>query len=601
MIPRIAKTGKVGWVTVSATVVLQRAPVFPSRALFPPVLLLLFTAIAGCATSGSTGASAVAPAAAAGPADVYIAAAPAVGPPPTLPQFLGIDQCKQHTVEGFGALRRLVHRMFPALETAFPGAQGPPPVSPVSSPENLESPSPAVAAAAKIKQEEDQAQQKILALNYLASIGCGGCYPEVEDALLAAMDDCTEDVRYAAVKAVKEAAGQPCTFCKNGACCSPRIRARLREMSDDQGDDCCPREPSARIRRVARIALTYCGPDISVPVPEIEGPPPPEDWATAQPTSEADREFTASPISGTTRDRPSSVRPGNQTRAVATSDVPPAALPAMGQSAPPVAAAAARLTAPTGHSIGGGDLENNVTDPHGGRKAAGHVTGPVGSETALTDDPLEVNELVTEWYATIDPTLPLSRKKAMLRSFLAERFRQEAEQKALVAAASAEYEFRDQLQLAVREQEPLQAVPAATPAGNTEPRIQMVSAEVKQPVATRSASGKPQSELHVSWEQMELQTTDADRERDLAMMNEIWRLVNRRVPDPMVNVDKSRLRIRTSGLVPISEVPSAKLREVLQTAGIGTCSPVFVTRDRLFLIRVLDRRVLQAAQPPEER
>lgn len=594
MIPRIAKTGKVGWVTVSVTVLLERALVFPSRTLCLPVLLLLFTAITGCATSGSSGASAVAPAAAAGPADVYIAAAPAVGPPPTLPQFLGVDQCKQHTVEGFGALRRLVHRMFPALETAFPGAQGPPPVSPVSSPENLESPSPAVAAAAKIKQEEDQAQQKILALNYLASIGCGGCYPEVEDALLAAMDDCTEDVRYAAVKAVKEAAGQPCTFCKNGACCSPRIRARLREMSDDQGDDCCPREPSARIRRVARIALTYCGPDISVPVPEIEGPPPPEDWATSQ----ADREFTASRgVSRTPDGQSASVRSSHQTSAVVTRDVPPA----MGQTAPPVAATSARQTAPTGHSIGGGDLEQNVTDPHGGRKAAGHATGPVGSETVKVDDPLEVNELVTEWYATIDPTLPLSRKKAMLRSFLAERFRQEAEQKALVAAASAEYEFRDQLQLAVREQEPLQAVPEATPPRSADSRIQMVSAEVRQPITARSKSGEPAGELHVSWEQMELQTTDAARERDLAMMNEIWRLVNRRVPDPMVDVDKSRLRIRTSGLVPISEVPSAKLREVLKTADIGTCSPVFVTRDRLFLIRVLDRSVRQAARPLDER
>ncbi|MCR9198843.1 MAG: hypothetical protein NXI04_09385 [Planctomycetaceae bacterium] len=601
MIPRIAKIGKVGWFTVSAAVPLKRAPVFPSRALCLTVLLL-FTAITGCATSGNTGASAVAPAAAAGPADVYIAAAPAVGPPPTLPQFLGIDQCKQHTVEGFGALRRLVHRMFPALETAFPGAQGPPPVSPVSSPENLESPSPAVAAAAKIKQEEDQAQQKILALNYLASIGCGGCYPEVEDALLAAMDDCTEDVRYAAVKAVKEAAGQPCTFCKNGACCSPRIRARLREMSDDQGDDCCPREPSARIRRVARIALTYCGPDITVPVPEIEGPPPPEDWATSAAKSKADREFTAPESGGpTTSAQPASVRSNHQPAAIVTSDVPPAARPARGQPAPPVAATSTRQTAPTGHSIGGGDLENNVTDPHGGRKAARQATGPIGSGTVQTGDPLEVNELVTEWYATIDPTLPLTRKKAMLRSFLAERFRQEAEQKALVAAASAEYEFRDQLQLAVREQEPLQAVPVATPPRSADSRIQMVSAEVRQPIPARSNAGKPSGELHVSWEQMELQTTDVERERDLAMMNEIWRLVNRRVPDPMVNVDKSRLRIRTSGLVPISEVPSAKLREVLKTADIGTCSPVFVTRDRLFLIRVLDRSVRQAARPLDER
>lgn len=576
MIPRCESLGKVGRTS---------RRIFDSQETLRPLAvrtlagLLLSLVAAGCATSGTAGAPAAAPVAAAGPADVYIAAAPAAAPPLTLPQFLGVDQCKQHTAEGFGALRQFVHRLFPALETAFPGAEGPPPVAPVSSPENLESPSPAVAAAAKIKQEEDQAQQKILALNYLASIGCGGCYPEVEDALLAAMDDCTEDVRFAAVKAVKEAAGQPCTFCKHGACCSPRIRARLTEMSTDQGDDCCPREPSARIRRLARIALTYCGPDISVPVPEIEGPPPPADWAV----SRADRVFSS--------------RPGHSTHvpsAVQTADVPPAT---RAESVP----SASSIT-PAGHSIGEGDLEQRVTDPAGGRKA---VTGPVSfpPESAQTEDPLEVSELVTEWYTTIDPTLPLARKKALLREFLAERFRQEAEQAALVAAASQEFEFRDELTLAMREDRTI-VVPAARPARAIPSRgpvtdtatgpgtgtgIRTVAAVVETP---RSVA----PELHVSWEQMELESTSADHERDLAMMNEIWRRVNHRPPNPAITVDKSRLRIRTSGMVPIREVSNAQLQKTLRTAAVGSCSPVFVTRDRLFLIRVLDRRMTKSRE-----
>lgn len=588
MIPRSLKIEELGRTSAKERVTsVSTHGKLIQRAILAGLSLLFASAIVGCATSGAAGATAAAPAAAAGPADVYIAAAPAVGPPPTLPQFLGIDQCKQHTVEGFGALRRLVHRMFPALETAFPGAQGPPPVSPVSSPENLESPSPAVAAAAKIKQEEDQAQQKILALNYLASIGCGGCYPEVEDALLAAMDDCTEDVRYAAVKAVKESAGQPCTFCKNGACCSPRIRARLKEMSDDQGDDCCPREPSARIRRVARIALTYCGPDNSVPVPEIEGPPPPEDWAV----SKSDRVFSAAPASQPDAD-------SGPSQAVLTANVPP-----ISDADSTRLLQARTLAAPAGHSIGGGDLEKNVADPRGGRKAADPSVPPTGAATGVIEDPLEVNELVTEWYSTIDPTLPLARKKAMLRSFLAERFRQEAEQQALVAAASQEFEFRDELKLAMKEKDRLQVIPASqmqSPETKRHSGIQTASAEVTKPTEIRAALGLTDSreQLHVSWEQMELVTTPADRERDLAMMNEIWRLVNRRSPNPSVQVDKSRLRIRTSGMVPISEVSNARLREVVKTAAIGSCSPVFVTKDRLFLIRVLDRRVSEVRHEP---
>lgn len=255
---------------------------------------MLWTAlVSGCATGGAGNTAAVAPqpapAPAAGPADVYIAAAPAAASPPSLPQFLGLDMvaaCAQKTKT---EVHNTVHRLFPILSTAFPDPAGPPPPIPLGSPANLDSPSPAVAAAAKIKQEEDQAQQKILALNYLAEVGCGGCYPEVEQALLAAMDDCTEEVRFAAVKAVKEAAGQPCTFCKSGACCSPAVRRKLIELSEQTDDDCCPGEPSARVRRLARIALTYCGSNGIAPIPQIEGPTPAEAWEVLPPPAAAQK------------------------------------------------------------------------------------------------------------------------------------------------------------------------------------------------------------------------------------------------------------------------------------------------------------------------
>ena len=49
--------------------------------------------------------------------------------------------------------------------------------------------SPAVKAAAEAKAEEDQAPQKAKAIRYLASLGCGKCYPDTEEALLADSTD----------------------------------------------------------------------------------------------------------------------------------------------------------------------------------------------------------------------------------------------------------------------------------------------------------------------------------------------------------------------------------------------------------------------------
>jgi hypothetical protein len=68
-------------------------------------------------------------------------------------------------------------------------------VKPLADPANLNSDNPAIKAAAEIKTEEDLAPQKIKAIRYLSTIACG-CYPQVRPALLAALDDCTEEVRY---------------------------------------------------------------------------------------------------------------------------------------------------------------------------------------------------------------------------------------------------------------------------------------------------------------------------------------------------------------------------------------------------------------------
>ncbi len=133
-----------------------------------------------------------------------------------------------------------------------------PPVLAITDPKNADSSNPAVKAAAAAKADEDQAAQKIKAIRYLATLGCAGCYPDVEDALLASLDDCTEAVRYEAAKAFRELSGRPCTTCKTKSCCSPKVRKKLDEVANKMVDNCY-KESSERVRRMARLALAGCG------------------------------------------------------------------------------------------------------------------------------------------------------------------------------------------------------------------------------------------------------------------------------------------------------------------------------------------------------
>lgn len=199
-----------------------------------------------------------------------------------LPQFLGVE-CVAKGVAG------LVNRLRNRLGMAFPGLEAKPPVLAITDPANMsEDAPPAVKAAAGIKAEEDAAAQKIKAIRYLATIGCGGCYPDVEDALIAAMEDCTEEVRYEAVKAVRSTTCTSCCYCSCQACCTEKVQNKLRELAYDQPAPCCGGEPSARVRRQARLALAACGPPviyeepdapdeepIEAPVEGPDGPPPP--------------------------------------------------------------------------------------------------------------------------------------------------------------------------------------------------------------------------------------------------------------------------------------------------------------------------------------
>ncbi len=179
-----------------------------------------------------------------------VAQAPAA-PPVTLWRFLGIPQ----------AAAKVNAQIFNRRGNT-PRLEKRPPLKPISDPANLapDMPKP-IQAAAKIKQAEDMAPQKKKAIKYLAEIGCG-CYDkqgEVTDALVAAMDDCTESVRLDAVQAIETAAGgEPCCNCGSKCCCNEKILKKLAELAYERGDDGCYKEPSERVRQAAAKALTVC-------------------------------------------------------------------------------------------------------------------------------------------------------------------------------------------------------------------------------------------------------------------------------------------------------------------------------------------------------
>ncbi|MGH7200445.1 MAG: hypothetical protein ACREJB_07560, partial [Planctomycetaceae bacterium] len=217
-----------------------------------------------------------APSSAAVGGTTLVAVSPPAAAHPTLFDFLGVTQLCQHLHADIEAKRNHLGTYFPFIEEQ-------PPLLAISDPALLDSPNPAVAVAAEVKAEEDAAAQKVKAINYLATIGCVACYPEVEAALIAALHDCTEAVRFAAVEALRDLAGSPCKRCKAKSCCGLEVRKALLEVAYGKDGLGCSLEPSPRVRRVARLALQACGCEGLVgegvpldPEPPIEGPTPEE-------------------------------------------------------------------------------------------------------------------------------------------------------------------------------------------------------------------------------------------------------------------------------------------------------------------------------------
>jgi hypothetical protein len=172
-------------------------------------------------------------------------AAPAAGPS-TLWQWLGIPQ-------GFNKIKDATTN----VKGNRPEKERTPPLKRIADPQNLKSDNPAIKTAAKIKQEEDLAPQKVKAIKYMADVGCT-CYPGVKEALLAALDDCTEEVRYQAALAFCQIASKNCQYCAKGSCCAADVMTKLDDMAHGQDAKGCCKEASERVRAAAASALNAC-------------------------------------------------------------------------------------------------------------------------------------------------------------------------------------------------------------------------------------------------------------------------------------------------------------------------------------------------------
>lgn len=207
-------------------------------------------------------------------------------PPPAAPftlwNFLGIPQ-------GFNKIRDATSNR----RGNFPGMERKPPMKALADPKNLESPVSAIKKAAEIKTEEDLAPQKIKAIKYLATVGCG-CYGGVKEALIEALEDCTEEVRYQTVLAIEDAASMHCETCNRDCCCDEEMTKKLAELAYERNDKGCFIEPSERVREAAKSAMCACCPGQGPIGEEVQAPQetiPAEETIPAppEPTPDGDR------------------------------------------------------------------------------------------------------------------------------------------------------------------------------------------------------------------------------------------------------------------------------------------------------------------------
>jgi hypothetical protein len=185
-----------------------------------------------------------------------------VGPAPTLWHYLGLRQGSWMRRDAF--LNRSGNR---------PWAERTPPLKRLADPALADVDNAAIKKAQQIKAEEELAPQKIKAIKYLATLGCGKCYKGVDEAFLESLKDCTEAVRYETVMALQSIPNQECPMCDND-CCTEAITEELAKIAYERDPDHpdCWYEPSARIREAAAAAINVCCPNRgAIPMADTAG------------------------------------------------------------------------------------------------------------------------------------------------------------------------------------------------------------------------------------------------------------------------------------------------------------------------------------------
>ncbi|MEX0586400.1 MAG: hypothetical protein WD176_07140 [Pirellulales bacterium] len=185
-----------------------------------------------------------------------------IGPAPTLFHFLGLRQGSWRASDNFR--NRNGNR---------PNRERKPPLKRIADPGLKEIDNPAIKTAQRIKEEEDLAPQKIKAIKYLATLGCEKCYGGIEEAMLEALKDCTEEVRYETVRALGTIPNAECPQCDND-CCTEKMTEQLAKIAYERDPDHpdCWYEPSARVRAAAIETLNICCPNRQAPPTVVEGP-----------------------------------------------------------------------------------------------------------------------------------------------------------------------------------------------------------------------------------------------------------------------------------------------------------------------------------------
>lgn len=135
--------------------------------------------------------------------------------------------------------------------------------------------------ANQLKKEQMKAKLKVQAIKYLAKLDCQ-CYPEIVDELLNSLEDCSEEVRYAAVKALRNdcgkkhdcilhckktnncatcnpCSGNNCPECEcSGCACQKKVIDKLNAHLLARDEFGCLKEKSDRIRRLMTEIIEEC-------------------------------------------------------------------------------------------------------------------------------------------------------------------------------------------------------------------------------------------------------------------------------------------------------------------------------------------------------